>query len=1118
MKRPNTLSVVVVCSLLVVVCASGSAIGGTSKSASWPHEIKRTSVSQRDRVLLNQAMVNRNRDDVTILVACEQGRTDAVRVKLESLRAHVLVKVDAIAYITAILRQDAFQKVLDIPEVVDAAIDGWANYTSVLDTESQLMKWNWDPRLSIPPDYSHLPVLSSAALTAENPYLPTRDIGAPQFIGQHPKFDGRGTTIAFVENTPYWAHPVFRGAKGLDGTPVSKFAGVLNASDEEAKDDEDVVSMKDIVIAGADGFFPGPGNVYRAPHPGTYRFGTFQSATHETYAVLWEQKEGLVWIDTNQDDSFADDKPVRDVNKEFTYLYLPDTRYIRAAVMGWPVVVAMDAGNEAIHIYASDRSKWHTTAVLSTVAGKSFLSGQADGVAPGARLLPVDQGHTTKLHNLISAFLLAAETPSVDLITTSIISDDFQNDGDSFLTRMLSRISFVYQKLIFVGTQNAGPGLGQSGEWPNGNQTIGVGGYVAPETMTAFTGVKVPSEDRVGLVTSSGPSANGALKPDFLTPPLTLMAYPCSGEEDNPHKAFLKTSAFQIPACYGAGEGVSFTGPIAAAGAALLISAAKQTGVSYGPESLRWAMRASAKYLPNYGAYEQGTGLLQIEAAWKLLQTSVRFPEITSIGPVKHLASRFLIPPNVGPGIYEREGWIAGQLGERTIKFERHSGPEGPGHYEVSWLGNDGTFKAPASLELPLGQVVQLAVKIRPSRPGTHSAILNLLDRSTGYPIYQTMLTIVAAERLTKGNDFSVQERNSVDFQSYRSYFIDVPANTTALRVDLQVLQGNVRLRANNPSPMHDFDRAGKFPYLEPIPGSNKPVGVWTQFFAQPIAGVWEFRIENDGDMVLKSGDSTIPPAEFSLRVAALRAEVRALDNLKAMGTGIDTQVRFTNLYGPLLGADVNAELASLYRAKAILPASGDPRIFEIHVPKGSTMLDVKITHEANAIENLDLYLYDCTGGHCYLWDVGTWGERGQSLIARNPRPGLWKALVCSESPVTRDIVFTYSDAYTDPSLGSIVGHGEGIARRVGEEWQDSFTIRTTELPAVGRELAAVVEVVDVEAERREKKNPIYDLNNPVGGPWNRPASTGLEILGLQRADMRALSFPCMRSKCLDPR
>src|SRR5919202_1218128 len=62
-------------------------------------------------------------------------------------------------------------------------------------------------------------------------------------------------------------------------------------------------------------------------------------------------------------------------------------------------------------------------------------------------------------------------------------------------------------------------------------------------------------------------------------------------------------------------QGTSMASPQAAGAAALLVSAAKQAGVQSQPAQLRQALTSTARFLPRYGAYEQGNGLINVGAA-----------------------------------------------------------------------------------------------------------------------------------------------------------------------------------------------------------------------------------------------------------------------------------------------------------------------------------------------------------------------------------------------------------------------------------------------------------------------------------------------------------------------
>ena len=47
-------------------------------------------------------------------------------------------------------------------------------------------------------------------------------------------------------------------------------------------------------------------------------------------------------------------------------------------------------------------------------------------------------------------------------------------------------------------------------------------------------------------------------------------------------------------------------------------------GVPHKPEQLRQAIRSTTRYMPDYGAHEQGNGLLQVDDAWDLLKKASR--------------------------------------------------------------------------------------------------------------------------------------------------------------------------------------------------------------------------------------------------------------------------------------------------------------------------------------------------------------------------------------------------------------------------------------------------------------------------------------------------------------
>lgn len=181
---------------------------------------------------------------------------------------------------------------------------------------------------------------TKAAQTQELPYAPTGDVGAPQFIAQHPTFDGRGVTIALIGGLM----PLDPSAPGLQLTSTGqrKIAKISDASG-----DHNVVT--DQVVHPSGSTFTVDGVTYQLPASERarrpVRFGVLDEAklfstpqlpfpvdlnldgdTTDRYPVLvtgWSRPQLRLWIDTNQDHSFADEHPLSDFNTTFPTAWPP---------------------------------------------------------------------------------------------------------------------------------------------------------------------------------------------------------------------------------------------------------------------------------------------------------------------------------------------------------------------------------------------------------------------------------------------------------------------------------------------------------------------------------------------------------------------------------------------------------------------------------------------------------------------------------------------------------------------------------------------------------------------------------------------------------------------------
>src|SRR6185503_10191145 len=316
------------------------------------------------------------------------------------------------------------------------------------------------------------------------------------------------------------------------------------------------------------------------------------------------------WVDTNNDHSFADEKAMLEINDAFNTGTLPPLdSTAKEPRRTTSFAVHFDSVPGMLRIYEGNAA--HQTMVASVAAGAGIL-GVADASASGAQVMIVDAG--TQAWSFIEAWIRAARDPRVDVITSSQVGEVFVSAGESLEALILNRLVEIYGKPFFASAHNSGPGTTTSGESSTIPRVMSVGGYASAATYKAQYGWNLPDKDYLVSYASRGPASNGGAKPDFVASILSTAARPC---------LMLKpetTLIFRYPECWGIGGGTSSSSPHAAGVAALLISAARQSGFPSDARHITWALKMGARYLPNYQAHDQGAGLLDVVRSYELLK------------------------------------------------------------------------------------------------------------------------------------------------------------------------------------------------------------------------------------------------------------------------------------------------------------------------------------------------------------------------------------------------------------------------------------------------------------------------------------------------------------------
>lgn len=933
------------------------------------------------------------------------------------------------------------------------------------------------------------PLLDLSKEGADSPAFAASALGLSAWQSSHPTFDGRGVTIANIEGTGELDHPALQQSLTADGRTVPKARALLVPPLDRSKPTHSAVD----VHTQPDGSFTVDGVAHKAHAPGAYQFQRqavgqgFYRPRGRLVAMLSVRGERTAWVDVNDNHDFSDEVPIRDFNDTHEIGYLPYALESADAARGehregapphpLAFLVYFEPTTGLPRIVTGDNG--HSTATDALLAGDHYGGGAGGSAAPNARLALVVQSRL--ISGVLEAVMVAAFDDDVDLVSSSTSAADIANAPSAFESQFLDRVVRVSGKPQFWSAGNAWSATASVYTPTVAKRVLSVGGYVSAAAIKKVAGFTVQQPDWL-MPYSYGPSNWGQMKPDMVAPspgvaPTTCGAGPTYGA----------AAAIRLPPCYRLMEGTSAAAPVAASAAAALISGARQKGLPHDAGRIYWALKAGARYLPDWPAHAQGAGLINLSSAWQMLTMSATWPtwrfvpDIDVRAPVRTRWTE-LTHETIGNGLYEREGWKVGDSSARTVSLTRRDGPNGAVRYALAWLGNDGTFqlRAAAASEIALerNKTLSLPVHVVPARRGVHSATLQLLDWETRLPVAWIAFVVVAADELSGSGSTPFAAIATVDrpFLKPSHHFVDVPAGTQVLKIDIRSSTGGQRLAVNPPlvlMPAH----AG--PASEELWG-NYLQGTLpkTRTYLAPVPqrGVWEF-IRIDAAATLADETPQVDE-QYSFSATALAATLSAEPSPEHA-----IRVQVTNQMGALEAARLRAEIGGQRHVEL----KANRTVANVDVTPGTSTLLFRAV-SATTHQPVRLWVYFCGASqqeNCTLFEFPYTAR--PSVSVRRPEAGLWKLLVdasdLKDAPVDVEIVET-GTRYGDVTLGS------AAPRRSGETWTETLAVSASNGPHAGEAPVVVVELEDVGAEEKERAG--RDVLFP-----QRPAAIGQAVVAL---------------------
>jgi hypothetical protein len=1037
--------------LLVATAASG----GVSQSASGEK------LGKHDRQLILEAKLA-GESTVTLLLAAKDGQNAEAVAGLEAAGAKVEFLDQDLGYIRVSIPLGNATAVETIDAVQSADVDEVVPLPDPTPDASEPAQPQPAPGPGTPKD---------------NPYMPIGETGAADFLAAHPTWDGRGITIGIVDTGVDLVHPSLQTTSTGERKIVGWIAGTHPATDN---DPTWLLSTTDVVPRR--GSFTIDGVTYTAPtNAGHYFWSVLNEGdsrftgseygndlnrdgnppgSSRLFGVL--RQADRIWVDTDQDRSFRDETAMREYSKGFAVGFLGTDNPATAVQERVPFVVqigrAVVNNTENNYVNIGIVSGAHGSHVAGIAAGNALFGGAMSGQAAGAKLISTRAClfNTGCTNHALTEGMIQTVRMGADIVNMSIGGLPALNDGFNARCDIYRRLIDRKNVQLVFSQGNNGPGVNTAGDPGVCTNVMAMGAYLSRASMQSNYGADTPFDDNLNYFSSLGPREDGGFKPFAVAPGSAVSTTPL-WQPGGP-----VPGTYTLPPGYSMFNGTSMSSPQGAGAGALLLSAAKATGLQVRPSQLRKAFQSTARYLDpdRFGAMAQGNGMIDVVGAWDLLRQNPGWVDITATVPVSTLLSPFLLPtPGVGTGIYDREGVTAGESYSRTYTLTRTSGGNGSITYNLSWVGNDGTFSTAGSVTLPLNVATPLQVDIDPD-VGAHSAILNFDDPSSPGIEFQTMNTVIAPYEFTEDNGYMQSVSGSVGRAQQLHYFFEIPAGTPAFRVDLDTSAsttpgtGQIRFLRWHPWGLAIESNAVSNCYQPPQTNCNGTDSPTSRTVTNPQAGVWEVTVD-----ARRTSDADFTP--FTLTGTILGATVSPNPDVIAsatIGTPVARSYTLTNAFGPFTGRAVGTALGSA-RVGPFTIAHLEQQQYQTVIPAGTTQFRATIGSPSDTAADLDLFVFRCNPG-CVLVGQSADGDSEESVTLNNPIAATYIVLVDGFDVPSGSTTYSYIDVFTKaPSFGSIAVTDANALRPAGSSWTVPGTVTANEAPAAGRVLAGNVEV-----------------------------------------------------------
>ncbi|MFF5492288.1 S8 family serine peptidase [Streptomyces aquilus] len=1008
--------------------------------------------------------------NVTLMVATAPGKTEQVADELDAVKGGSVGRTyDKLGYVRA-----------TVPTAkADSAIAAAAKLSSVhgIDLRQEIALDDPTPAA----DTAKGAASSATTKTypapdkktpAVNPYNPSFETGAVDFVQDHPKADGRGITIGILDSGVDLGHPALQKTT----TGERKIVDWVTATDPILDSDR---TWRPQVTSVSGPTFTYGGKTWTAP-AGSYSVSTFLESyttggdaagdanrdgdTTDSWGVLYDAAAGTVRVDLNNNNDFTDDTAMKPYKDGYQIGYFGTDNPATDVVERQPFVVEirkdvpMDpyggdwVGQKRDFVNIGVIESEHGTHVAGITSANGLFGGKMNGAAPGAKIVSSRActwtGGCTNVA-LTEGMIDLVTKRGVDIVNMSIGGLPALNDGNNARAELYTRLIDTYGVQLVISAGNSGPGANTIGDPGLADKVISVGAAISKATWASNYGSAVTKSYAMMPFSSRGPREDGGFTPTLTAP----------GASINTTQTWLPGSpvaeaGYSLPAGYSMLQGTSMASPQAAGASALLLSAAKQKGIALSPATLRTALTSTAHHIKGVQAYEEGAGRIDIVDAWDAIRDGATAHEYTVKAPVDTAIDQFLKTPGFGTGIYDREGGLkAGVKKSYDVTITRTTGEAKPIRHLLRLENNaSGTFSIAGSpvVKLELNKPVTVKIVAKSPSAGIKSAILNVDDPYTAGVDKQILNTVVVSTPVK----YTYAASGTVQRNSSKSYFVTVPEGAKSLQVAIGGLKGKSQTRfiAIHPYGTPVDNTSTPFCYNNYLDGNGCKPDV--RSYADPQAGVWEIEVESRRTSPLLDNPYKLDVAVYG---AAFDPETVTVPEAK-VGTPVAASWKVTNNFAAFDGKLVGGPLGSSKSARPSI-AEGATQTTTVEVPEGAKSLDVAIGNVSDASADLDLTVYDAAGTQV---GQSADGDSEEAVSIASPAAGTYTIEVVGYSVPAGTTAYDYQDVFFSAALGAVtVDDSAAVKLATGASANVSASVTALAAAPEGREFFGQVQLVN---------------------------------------------------------